>query len=290
MIRLVAFDLDGTVLDGGNHASEASFETIRELTRQGIGIASVSGRNVGKSLAPFAEASDLTDAFYVGSYNGAVALGPAIGGPRRLLMEGRLPAEAFREVVDYIGAQGFNFVYCRCEIGREGVREEYITDRETASIRGLSAQTGMAFVFDNNLIPRIEAGELGPSPKLLILPGRNHRDAALEELRRTFDGRLYLARTGEDRIEAMHPEVNKAVALNAIARACGVSLPETLAVGDGDNDLPMLQAAGTGVLLGNADEETRRSAVDAGIRMGAPFEDEGFSTAVREYALKGTRE
>ena len=285
MIRLVAFDLDGTVLSGLNRASEASIEAIRALVKRGVGVASVSGRNVEKSQEPFAAVPDLAAAMFIGSYNGAVVLNSATDGPRRLLREERLPEAEFREVMDYIGAKGLNFVYCRCEVGKEGVEETYMTDRETESVRGLAMLTGMRFVFDTGLISRIGDGELGPSPKLIVMPGKERRDAVLEEMRQAFGGRLYMARTGEDRIEMMHLEANKGVALRAIALAYGVSAGEVLAVGDGDNDLPMLQEAGVGVLVESADEVTRQAAREAGVRMAPAFEAEGFAETVYRYVL-----
>ena len=56
-----------------------------------------------------------------------------------------------------------------------------------------------------------------------------------------------------------------------------------LGIGDGDNDLPMLRAAGTGVLMGNAKPEVRRLAEDAHIEMGPPLEKEGFSATISRY-------
>ena len=78
----------------------------------------------------------------------------------------------------------------------------------------------------------------------------------------------------------MHRDVDKARALEAIAGACGVQVSETMAVGDGSNDLPMLAAAGRGVLLGNADEPTREAAASQDVLIGAHFDDEGFAQAV----------
>ena len=282
MIRLVAFDLDGTVLNEAGVLSSAAVETIRLLVGRGIRVASVSGRNVEKSQAPFAKAPDLAAALYIGSYNGAMALGAGGDGARPVLFEERLPAAVFRDLTEYLGKGNHNFIYCRCDVDGGGVREEYITDRDTASIRNLAGQTGMTFIYDTGLLDRRWGGELGPPPKVLIFPGKARRDAVLAEMQSIFDGCLYLARTGEDRIEAMHPDVNKAVALQAIARACDISLGEIVAIGDGDNDLPMLRAAGVGVLMGNADAQTRQTAADTGIQMAPSFSEDGFSIAIRQ--------
>ncbi len=81
--------------------------------------------------------------------------------------------------------------------------------------------------------------------------------------------------------------MNKAVALRKLCEACGVSPSQALAVGDGDNDLPMLRAAGIGVLMGNADSLTRDSAAEAGVQMAESLEDDGFSKTVARYVLDG---
>ena len=56
-----------------------------------------------------------------------------------------------------------------------------------------------------------------------------------------------------------------------------------IAIGDGDNDLPMLRAAGIGVLMGNAKPEVRRLAEGAHIEVGPSLEEEGFSATISRY-------
>ena len=282
-IGLVAFDLDGTLLNGLGGASTRSIDTLHRLLGAGISIASISGRNVQKSQAPFAD--DLGSRFFVGSYNGALVLSAAEGGDRRLLLEQRLPKPEFDELVAFVSDRRMNFVYCGCEVDGAGVDEAYMTDRDTASIRNLNTLTGIEFVFDALLCDRIQDGELRPSPKLILMPGNECRDRTLSEVTKIFRDRLYIARTGDDRIEVMHPEVNKAVALQSICSACGVDMENTLAVGDGDNDLPMLREAGVGVLMGNADDETRASADTSGVVHCPSLEEEGFSRTIEQYVL-----
>lgn len=54
--------------------------------------------------------------------------------------------------------------------------------------------------------------------------------------------------------------VSKADALRALCAHWGIGTEDTLALGDGDNDLEMLRAAGLGVAMGNASAEVRRAA------------------------------
>jgi Cof subfamily protein (haloacid dehalogenase superfamily) len=282
-IGLVAFDLDGTVLNGLGGASERSVATILRMLDAGITVASISGRNVQKSQAPFEV--EIGSRLFVGSYNGALVLSAAAEGSRKLLLEQRLPKSEFDDLVQYIADLQMNFVYCGCEVDGADVDEAYVTDRDSASIRNLHALTGIEFRFDEALCDRIQGGELGPSPKLILMPGDEHRDQTLAEVTGIFGDRLYIARTGDDRIEVMHPKVNKAVALQAICTECGVEMDNTLALGDGDNDLPMLKEAGLGVLMGNADVETRQVAMGEGVVLCPSLEEEGFSAAVEQYVF-----
>ena len=61
-------------------------------------------------------------------------------------------------------------------------------------------------------------------------------------------------------IEINDKEANKGTALGELAKLCGVDMEQTVAVGDGQNDLPMFAAAGLSVAMGNAPEEIRRMA------------------------------
>ncbi|MDE3259919.1 MAG: HAD hydrolase family protein [Gemmatimonadota bacterium] len=282
-VRLVAFDLDGTLLDDRGRMSNESVGALRRLALSGIAMASISGRNVGKSLAPFLP--DLRPALHVGSYNGAMVLGTGADGERSLLYEQRLPADGFPDLVDFVGNSGVNFIYCRCETDRSGLSEAYLTDEETAWIRNLVRMTGVNIVLEPDLLSM--ARDLVPPPKMILLPGPGRREGLFERMRAAFGRRFYLARTGDDRIEIMHPEVNKAVALREICDACGVAPSQSLAIGDGDNDLPMLKAAGIGVLMGNADRLTRDSAAGAGVRMCGSLAHEGFSKTVARYVSDG---
>ena len=58
-------------------------------------------------------------------------------------------------------------------------------------------------------------------------------------------------------IEVTHASVTKGTGLLALAAQLGISPEQTIAVGDADNDLPMLRAAGLAVAMGNANENAR---------------------------------
>jgi len=280
MIKLVAFDMDGTILDEESRLSQESLRTIERLLERGIAVASNSGRSIRRSQEPLAPWPDVASALYVGGYNGGVAVSNVRDGHRRLLYEERLYAELFRELVAFSQEGDFNLICCLCEQDGDGLREAY---RHSHSVDGLEVFGGPGFVHDEKLYAHCLSGEIAAPPKIMMVTGEARRDAVLEAMRARWGERIYATWSIPDRIEIMPPHVDKALALRALAREVGATLEETLAIGDGDNDLPMLRAAGIGVLMGNAKPEVRRLAEEAHIEMGPSLEEEGFSATISRY-------
>lgn len=284
MIKLVAFDLDGTVVDHHNVPNQSTLETIRKLIDAGIHVASISGRSILKSQFPFEQHTDFAEVLSVGSYNGAVALDRVRDGRRRPLHEQRMPDGTFQEIIAHLKNAEMNYIYCHLKLGENGLEvEDYITLRRDKTIDDMTTQVAMQFVIDPDLTEKIEAGVYGLPPKILICPGQDRREDVYAELKEKFAGRLYIERTDADRVEAMHPEVNKAKALASICGACGVEVSEAMAIGDGSNDLSMLEAAGVGALLGNADDRTKAMARD--VEDVPSFHENGFTAAVNRFVF-----
>jgi Cof subfamily protein (haloacid dehalogenase superfamily) len=280
VIKLVAFDLDGTILDGESRVSAQSIETIQRLLDKGLFVASISGRSIRRSQEPLAEWPDLSAALYVGGYNGGVVVSAEREGRRALLHEERLHGELFKELAAFSRDGDFNLICCLFAQGDNGIREEY---RHSHSVDGLEAFGGAGFILDERLYERCLTGDIAAPPKIMIVTGEARREEVLAELRARLGDRVYITWAIPDRIELMPPHVDKAVALQALAREVGIGMEETLVIGDGDNDLPMLAAAGVGVLMGNAKPEVLRSIEGKNIQLGPPLREEGFSLTVAHY-------
>ena len=284
MIRLVAFDLDGTLLDDSYKASPATWQTLRRLGAEpDLTLAAVSGRSVRRCLEPLAACPELLPQLYACGYNGAVAVGPQRQGRRPKLFEQRLSAQVFAQVIDYVHRCDLNLVYCRCESGADGLIEEYRHVRHTAATQDL--WQGPGFVLDPHLIQRVRSGELGIPPKIMLLTDPGQRDVHIDGLQRLVGDQIYMTWPMDDRFEILHPAVDKGLAIRTLAAHSGVPLEQIMAIGDGHNDLPMLRQAGLGVLMGDAKEKVRRQTADTDIQLAPPFAQDGFSWAVERHVL-----
>jgi len=285
MVKLVAFDLDGTVLDPAGQPLPSALDALYALTERGMSIASVSGRSIRRSLQSFAGHAELAAGMYVCGYNGAAGVGPVQHGHRRLLYTRRLTEEILLALVDYAEEQDLNLVYCRCEAGAEGLVEEYRFRQPTNGALAAIDWEGAGYVWDPRLLERLRGGEFSTPPKVMLFADPQRQERILAELQERFGGRIYVAWAVKELLEIMPAGTDKGVALQALAQETGTPLAEIMAIGDGNNDLPMLTRAGLGLLMGSAAPEVRQAIADTAIRLAPPFVEDGFARAVEQYAL-----
>ena len=284
MIDLVAFDLDGTVLDSEGRLAASAVTAIEELIVRGIPTASVSGRSIRRGLYPFTAYPALARALYIGGYNGSVVLGPGAGAEREVLREERLDEASFAQIVEYGRAEGLNLIYCLFERTAAGVAEEYRYVRPMDYLESFE-EPGM--VLDVDLYARCQSGELGTPAKVMLEVEPERREQHIADIEALCGDQIYVAWANPGMVEFMRRGVNKGVALQTLTERVGGCAERVLAIGDANNDLPMLRAAGIGVLLGNAKDEVKAAVAGDGVRIGPAFVEDGFAKMVREYALDG---
>ena len=92
---------------------------------------------------------------------------------------------------------------------------------------------------------------------------------------------MEMAESNRAVLEISPPGVNKGTALLRLCGLTGVPVQESIAVGDADNDLPMLRTAGLGIAMGNATEEVRAAAG----AVVADCDHDGCREAIRRFLL-----
>ena len=80
-------------------------------------------------------------------------------------------------------------------------------------------------------------------------------------------------------VEIMHKGVNKGEALKALINYLGIDKDEVIAFGDNYNDLPMLELAGIGVVMGNANDEVK----EKGDYITAKNTEDGVAKAIYKF-------
>ncbi len=215
MIRLVASDVDGTLLPSGQKAvSRQGIDAVARLIGQGVWFAAASGRPCWDLQRLFAPVSH--EAVFAG-----------LDGALVVYRDQVLDAAP----LNFSGAMEFAH---QCLEGR--CRGMVIHQRETSRRIG-DVEDGVRFQ---------EAGGLqeikGPVYKISV-----YRPQGIDRLLTPALFSVCYRENGW--LEVVAPGVNKGKALRRIQEMASISRGETVAIGDNDNDLELLQAAGTGVAM-----------------------------------------
>jgi Cof subfamily protein (haloacid dehalogenase superfamily) len=263
-IRLVAIDLDGTLLDREKRIGERTAAAVRGLAAKGVKAVIASARPP-RSVRSFYERLGL-DTWQI-NYNGALVWDePA----RRAVLHRPMEGDLVREIVERARALRPE-VLMSCE-----VLDRWYTDRYDPAF---VPETGK--IFRPDVIAPVDSFCRGPITKLLLLGDPATVSEMVALLAREFTDRAGWVRNDRDLVQIMDRTVSKAAALRFVAEGYGVPLEETMAIGDAENDIEMLREAGVGVAMGNAPEDVK--AIAGWV---APSnEEEGVLAALRRYGL-----
>lgn len=234
MIRLIASDIDGTLLPYGEEAiPEDVFEEIRRLERRGVLFCPASGRQYTSLRRLFAPVADKVPFL---CENGAVVYGPGSPGPvlGRTVMDRTQAERLCREIAAMRGV----------EVLISGADTSYLCPKEEG-IRSLMESKGNNIV----LVPRPEDVPEDILKVSAYCPGR--LEETRQALSRRWGGRFRTAVAGAEWVD--FTAADKGTGLAQLCAALGVGLDEVMAFGDNFNDVPMLSAVGQPWLMEGAD-------------------------------------
>lgn len=268
-IRLIALDIDGTIIDDGLTIGPRTRAAIRAAMDRDVAVSLVTGRMVSSAMR-FAHDLGLTGPV-VGYQGGLIRSMPEAGSRRlgRLLMHTPLAAEVAREIVHWSRAQGMDPHVNHLE--RFILRDDDPRADDYSSFMGAQAE----------LVPDLVAAIQHPVTKVLAVgePPQPIRIAPLA--RAHFAGRADVTISHPRFLEFVAPGVSKGRAVRWLSRRLGVPLEATLAVGDQWNDFEMLDEVGHGAAM-----PTAPAAVQEVARyLAAPVTEEGVATLIEQLVL-----
>ena len=211
--------------------TRAAIAAAREA---GLHVVVVTGR-MFRSVRPYLEAAGLDEP--VVCYQGGGVVEPVSG---KWLLHEPIPLELAREVIVAVEAEGFPL---NCYVDDELFVAKHTTESERyANFQKLNVQEV------GNLLDWLDV----PPTKLVAVGDPLELDALEQRLVAHFDGRMYITKSLPFFLEFASPEVTKGSGLTFLAEHLGFSLEKTVAFGDGENDIPLLETAGYAVAVENA--------------------------------------
>ncbi|TDN91798.1 Cof-type HAD-IIB family hydrolase [Microbacterium sp. BK668] len=234
-IRLIAVDMDGTLLDGDGRIPDGLWPLLDELDQRGILFAPASGRQLATLQRSFDHWGD--DIVYIAENGAYVVRGDDEIGTDAL--DEGFAASVVRRV-RHLGERGFDAGVVVC-----GKRSAYIERTDASFLAEAEKYYARLEVVDDLL----QVGD--QILKLAIYDFGEAEDSMapeLDDLRETHQ----VVVSGKHWIDVMNAGVNKGVALERLQAALGIDRAQTAAFGDYLNDLELLDAAGMSFAMSNA--------------------------------------
>ena len=243
MIKLIATDLDNTLLDEQGQIPESTAALLRQAAQKGVLTAVATGRCYPSAKGAAGIIGAQTPII---CYNGSLI---KRGDTGAVLAQTYIEPQQIRAVSAfchqnelYLQLYDYDDVIL-CEQDCEGLRVD--PDLQVVGFREIG---------DYRTCP-----DLHPTPKMLIVEKPEKVPARLLELENAFSD-LAFCQSQPWLIEVMPQNAGKGLAVAKLAEIFGVEQAEVMTLGDNTNDLPMIRWAGLGVAVGNAVEALKAEA------------------------------
>ncbi|MDS1029229.1 Cof-type HAD-IIB family hydrolase [Bacillota bacterium LX-D] len=240
--KLIAIDIDGTLLTDNLYIEQETIDNIRQATARNVLVTLSTGR-VYNSALPFAQKLQLDVPLI--TCNGAVIKGAKTA---TKYYEKTIAESCALEVIDYCQANSLDIsIYRQDEIfiDEKSINWEIHTYRDWTTPQILTGQEQFQDSIIKFLINAADKQKLA-----------EHSRKLAELFQKDLNFYFYLP----DFVEVYAKEATKKNALQFLAAKFNIKREEIIAIGDNYNDLDMIEYAGLGVAMGNSPSELKNIA------------------------------
>lgn len=273
-IRMIGLDLDGTLLNDKKELTPRTRRALEHAIAEGVTVLVATGRpwmGVPEELRNFPGMK------YALTSNGARIIDTSDGS---VIEEHLLAPESAKKALEICGKYD-----TLQEIYFDG--QGYAPADKMARVEKYHKNSNMWEYMRKTRIPvddihaLLEQENRGLDKVQALFADMEERKRAWRELEAA--GGLELAGSLWYNIEINAAGVNKGTGMVSLGRRIGIRREEIMAVGDGDNDTPMLREVGFGIAMGNAEEQTK----EAADYITLTNEQEGVAEVIEKFVLRG---
>jgi hydroxymethylpyrimidine pyrophosphatase-like HAD family hydrolase len=281
-IRMLALDIDGTIVGHDITLSERTTAAIGEAVARGVRVSLATGRTPGSAVV-FANRLGIVEPII--GHQGAVirempapdpeadaALlepGAVRGRVGRLLLHRPMAADAVRDALAWCWANGLQ--------PHINHLERILVQEDDPHFEDYSAYFGKRAEVYPDLIAAVHT----PQSKVISVGVPPRPMELIDEARRLFAGRAWPTVSHPRFLEFVAPGVTKGHAVAWLARRAGIPMGQVMTMGDALNDLEMIEAAGHGTAMATAPAVVRGSAR----YVAAPVEEDGSAALIEALVL-----
>ena len=242
--KIVASDLDGTLLDKEQTVSKENHCAISEMTRLGVEFVPTTGRAMNEINPSLINSPDIR---YIITSDGAVVYDTSIEKP---ILTRYIPRDYVRFVLETL--RPYN-VFIVVHEGGKTYFDKNKYNTEFLSSCGIDPYFGHIISQHAEAVDDFE-GFLLSSDEMEMIALFFELNEAASSCKQIFEdtGRLCAAHSGANYLEVYSSDAGKGKTLVAFADMLGVDIADVIAVGDSKNDSSMIEVAGLGLAVANA--------------------------------------
>lgn len=272
---LIALDLDGTIMDrrfpGG--FSPRVRNAIRRAQEAGVLVTIATGRTLDY-VAP--RAVDLGVTIPVVTTQGAVVGDPVT---RRILYEALMPMDAARQVVAW-AEENDRVLILYFSDGQGGT--VMVQNRERWTPSEYDYWFGAPRRVEPNLFRWLEGEGAHPPLKFITISHVAEEPDLTRRLQELLGPSVHISRTHDQLVEGTAAGVDKGNGLLHLLQELHIPRARVLAIGDNENDIPLLRTAGFGVAMGQASEHVKAVAD----WVAPTIDEEGAAVTIERFVLR----
>ncbi|WP_367342483.1 Cof-type HAD-IIB family hydrolase [Limosilactobacillus sp.] len=270
-IKMIAIDIDQTLNNDQHEITPGVKAAINAATQAGIKVVLCTGRPM-TGVRPYLQTLSLDDRDdqYVICFNGASAQTTS-GKPLAdytLHFEDFLDWELF---IRKVGVQGHIDTAADAYTPNQDINHYTVHEAYLANL-GLHYRSMDQLMKMRNQLTIY---------KLMIDGHKEELDRVTPLIPEDFKHKFHIIRSEEYFIEFINPQANKGNALMELSKKLGIKQNETMALGNGGNDLSMIKSAGLGVAMANSIPDV----LDAADEVTTDNNHDGVAAAIKKYAL-----
>lgn len=246
MYKLIALDMDGTLLNKNGEVSEGNKIAIKKAIEKGIKVVLCSGRNID-GLEKFLEELSLKeDGQYIITCNGGAIYSchdkKVISS---IMMKGK-DIHKISKLSKELGIKMQVYTLDKCIATEENEYTEFERNHIGTTIK---------IINDYN-----EINEDEELMKALLLEKAEILDEKIKKIPQEYREKYNLVKSLPQTLEVMPKNCNKAIGIKNLIEKIGIKPEEVIAIGDECNDLEMIEFAGLGVAMGNGNVKVKEIA------------------------------
>ncbi|MEW9108420.1 Cof-type HAD-IIB family hydrolase [Cytobacillus gottheilii] len=258
MIKCIASDMDGTLLTATQTITDENIAAIKKAQEKGIEVVVATGRSYQEAIFVLEEAGLECPIICANGAEVRSAQGEIVSNSPLDKELATRTAKALTELEVYYEVYTNQGTYTVDE--KRGITimaDIFLSGNEEADVKKVLKAAEERF--EKGLVHKVDSydvlfeSEDHQIYKLLAFTFDPERMEEAKEALQDFEG-LIISSSGHGNLELTSKSAQKGVALEAFVREKGISLEETMALGDNYNDLSMFNVVGRAVAMGNADD------------------------------------